>query len=181
MKGFGEIMNGVSAGTFLSAMSLGPIGLVVVLILSGILLLGVELFILPGFGVAGIVGIAAMGAGVVAAWFHLGAFWGSVAVAGTLTASVLMLVVTFRSKVVRKRFVLDAHLPTGGGTESQDLSALVGKTGTAHTDLRPAGIAEIEGERLDVVSDGGYIERGISIRVVEIEGPRVIVSRVVGE
>ncbi len=165
----------------LAAMSLGSIGLVVVLLLSGIVLLGIELFILPGFGVAGIMGLLAMGAGLVAAWFHFGAFWGSLAIAGTVAVSIVMLVVTFRSKVIRNRFVLDTHLRPGGGTESQDLSAMVGKTGMSHTDLRPAGIAEIEGERLDVVSDGGYIEKGIPIRVIEIEGPRVIVAPVDGE
>jgi membrane-bound serine protease (ClpP class) len=54
----------------------------------------------------------------------------------------------------------------------------VGKEGTAVSTLRPAGIALINNQRVDVVSEGGYIEQGTSIRVLEINGPRVIVARI---
>jgi membrane-bound serine protease (ClpP class) len=161
--------------TVLAASGGSSLGLVIVLVVVGLLALGVELFILPGFGVVGILGVAALIGSVAAAWIQYGPFWGGVTVAGTMTLSIVMTIVMFKSRTVRKRFVLDAHLQRGGGTQSQDLSALVGKVGWAKTNLRPAGIAEIDSTRVDVVSQGRFIEKGAPVKVVEIDGPRVVV------
>ncbi len=155
----------------------GSLGLVVVLLVLGVIALGVEIFIIPGFGVAGILGILAMIGGAVAAWFQYGPFWGGVAAGGTVLVTVIMSVAVLRSRTVRKRLVLDTQLSRGGGTESQELVELVGKRGTAKTDLRPAGIAEVDGRRVDVVSQGRFIEKGAPVKVVEIDGPRVVVTR----
>jgi membrane-bound serine protease (ClpP class) len=54
----------------------------------------------------------------------------------------------------------------------------LGLSGTAQTTLRPAGKAEFEGQVLDVVTQGDYIDPGTSIRVVGVDGLRVIVERV---
>jgi membrane-bound serine protease (ClpP class) len=54
---------------------------------------------------------------------------------------------------------------------------LVGRTGIAVSPLRPAGIADIEGSRLDVVSDGAYIEAGSAIDVTRVDGNRIVVRR----
>lgn len=156
----------------------GPLGTVILLIVAGMLALGVELFIIPGFGVVGILGILALLAGIVSAWMEFGAFWGMITIVTTLTGSAAMIVFLLRSKMMRRRLILDAHLAPGGGTEAQDLSGLVGKEGTAASTLRPAGIALIENQRVDVVSEGGYIEQGTPIRVLEINGLRVIVARI---
>jgi membrane-bound serine protease (ClpP class) len=53
----------------------------------------------------------------------------------------------------------------------------LGKSGTALSPLRPAGIAEIEGERVDVVSDGGFVDSGASIIVSRVDGNRIVVRR----
>jgi membrane-bound serine protease (ClpP class) len=55
------------------------------------------------------------------------------------------------------------------------LEALVGKEGVAVTPLRPSGTATIEGERINVVTEGGFVERNSKIVVVEVEGNRVVV------
>ena len=52
-----------------------------------------------------------------------------------------------------------------------------GRTGTALSPLRPAGIADIDGARVDVVSDGGFIEAGTPIEVTRVDGNRVVVQR----
>jgi membrane-bound serine protease (ClpP class) len=161
--------------TLLTASSGSSLGLVIILLVVGLVALGAELFILPGFGVAGIIGVLAMLGGAAAAWVQYGPFWGGITVVGTVVLTTIMTIVTLKSRAVRKRLVLDTQLERGGGTQSQDLGILVGKTGTAKTDLRPAGIAEVDGTRVDVVSQGRYIEKGSSIKVVEIDGPRVIV------
>lgn len=162
--------------TMLTASTGGSLGLVIVLLVVGLIALGVELFIIPGFGIAGILGVLLMGGGAAAAWSQYGPLWGGVTIAGTVVLSIAMTVTVLRSKTVRKRLVLDTQLARGGGTESQHLAGLVGKTGTARTDLRPAGIAVIDGTRVDVVSSGGYIVKETAIKVVEIDGPRVVVT-----
>ena len=160
----------------LTASMTGPLGTVILLIIAGMLALGVELFIIPGFGLVGVLGLGALLAGAITAWVEFGALWGIIAFIGVLAGATLMAVTVLRSKLVRKRLILDTHLTPGCGTESQDLAPLLGKTGVAATDLRPAGIAIIEESRVDVVSEGGYIDRGTKITVIAIDGPRVIAA-----
>jgi membrane-bound serine protease (ClpP class) len=154
-----------------------PLGLVVTLLLCGLLALAVELFLIPGFGIPGIMGIAFLIGGSVLAWVRFGPVVGVLTILGTASASVGLTIVVFRSKRVRKRFVLSAHLKQGGGTESADLVHLIGKVGIARTDLRPSGIATIDDVRVDVVSQGGFIDKESEIEVVEVDGPRIVVTR----
>ena len=162
---------------FCAASMTGPLGTVILLIVAGMIALGVELFIIPGFGIVGILGILSLVGGMISAWMEFGPLWGMIAIIATSVGTTMMVVVLLRSKMLKRRLVLDAHLQQGGGTEAQDLTVLKDKEGVA-TALRPAGIAVIENQRVDVVSEGGYIERGTSIRVIAIDGPRVIVARV---
>jgi len=55
---------------------------------------------------------------------------------------------------------------------------LVGAEGVAQTTLRPSGMAEIDGKRLDVVAESDMIERGSAIQVIAVEGSRIIVRKV---
>ena len=70
------------------------------------------------------------------------------------------------------------HLAQGRKTGLQEGGALslVGKEGTALTTLRPSGMALIEDKRFNVVTDGEYIEKDSPIRIVKIEGTRIVVS-----
>ncbi len=83
-----------------------------------------------------------------------------------------------RSKAAKKRLILSTEQPHGGGVETSDLAYLIGSEGTAKTDLRPAGIATIGDERIDVVSEGGFVNKQTLIKVVAVDGPRVIVARI---
>lgn len=65
---------------------------------------------------------------------------------------------------------------SGLGLEQSGLLALVGRTGTAATVLRPAGTAEIGGERVDVVTEGEFVEAGAALRVLYVDGSRVVVA-----
>lgn len=74
---------------------------------------------------------------------------------------------------------LEASLnPDQGYTNQPDDVRLLGKTGTVLTQLRPAGIVEVEGIRIDAVSDGTFIEQGATIRVVEVHGNRIVVEAI---
>ncbi len=67
------------------------------------------------------------------------------------------------------------------GIETEELTALVGRTGAAVTVLRPAGAIEIDGERIDVVTEGEFLEAGCKVRVVYVRGNRVVVAAVDGD
>ena len=63
--------------------------------------------------------------------------------------------------------------------EAQALAAaLVGRVGTAITPLRPAGTADIDGQRIDVVAEGDFVEKGEKIQIMEMDGTRTLVRRV---
>lgn len=67
---------------------------------------------------------------------------------------------------------------TAGYVSAESNTSLLGQTGTAVTLLRPAGTADFGPDRIDVVTDGDFIEPGTPIRVIAVEGARVVVERV---
>jgi membrane-bound serine protease (ClpP class) len=71
-----------------------------------------------------------------------------------------------------------AYLPPQGGTDEAILAPLVGKEGAAQSSLRPVGVALLDGQRVDVVTEGGMIDAGARIKVVAVEGNRVVVRKV---
>ena len=81
-----------------------------------------------------------------------------------------------------RSLVLDTGLDERTGYASAPESDLrwVGKQGTAATPLRPAGIADLQGNRVDVVSQGEYIEAEAPIVVVRVDGNRIVVRQVPG-
>jgi len=62
--------------------------------------------------------------------------------------------------------------------ESNDLNYFVGREGVTHTTLRPAGIAEFDGVKLNVVSDGEFISKDKPIRVLSVKGNRIVVREI---
>lgn len=155
------------------------------LVATGVILLGVELFIIPGFGVAGVGGIIALAAGLgmtlvgagATASVIIGAF-GRVAISILLAlAGGLALLRMLPRLPFGRRLVLDTEVGAEQGYTSPPESdrLQLGRNGTALSPLRPAGVADIDGARVDVVSDGGFIEAGAAIEVTRVDGNRVVV------
>jgi len=151
---------------------------VVAVLVVGVVLLGIEVFVTPGFGVGGIMGLVMLLGGSVGAWLALGPTWGSLIVVATVAVATVLVILGLRSKAAKKRLVLSTEQPKGGGVETSDLDYLIDSEGVAKTDLRPAGIATIGDERIDVVSEGGFVDKETPIKVVAVDGPRVIVARI---
>jgi len=157
----------------------------IALIIVALILLVIELFVLPGFGIAGIAGLAMMGY----ATYRI--FEGDAISAFSYTAifgsSLLLLVMwLFASGRVGNRLVLadsldgrpsaaNKFLGDGGAANFEDV---IGEIGIATSDLRPAGVARFGNKRIDVVTEGDFITTGSAIEVVEIEGSRVVVREV---
>jgi membrane-bound serine protease (ClpP class) len=154
---------------------------------SGLVLLVLEIFVIPGFGLAGVLGIGALLAGLSLSFVGAGATWEFILKAAGRVVFSLVLALAASLALLRflprlpfgRRLILETGLPTGQGyasTAEGDRNRL-GKSGTALSPLRPAGIAEIEGERVDVVSDGEFIESGVPIMATRVDGNRIVVRR----
>lgn len=155
------------------------------LVAGGVLLVALEVFVIPGFGVAGLAGITAVVAGLGLALIGAGATTivlvgalGRVALSVLLAlAGGLLLLRVLPNLPFGRRFVLDTEMRAGSGYVSPppaDRLAL-GRTGTALSALRPSGVAEIDAVRVDVVSDGRFIEAGAAIEVIQVDGNRIVV------
>lgn len=149
------------------------VGLVITLLVVGFAFLGAELFVIPGFGVAGVVGGASVIIGVVLSWSRFGAIWGMSLTLGSLALLGLGIFVLFRTRA-GKRLMLETSLADAHAVP--DDSHLVGQQGVAVTPLRPAGSAEIDGDRVDAETDGEFIEKGAPVRVVDMRLGRVVVE-----
>jgi membrane-bound serine protease (ClpP class) len=160
-----------------------------ILLGAGIVLLGIEVFLVPGFGVFGVLGIGGMLAGVYLSM--VGSLSTAVdynQAALVLAASLLIILVSAWAMVrtlpgnmrLRRSGIM---LGEDTGREEGYLSAsvrseLVGQQGTALTDLRPAGVGRFAGERVDVVAEEGWLPAGTVIEVVRAEGYRHLVRSI---
>lgn len=173
----------------------------IVLVCAGFLLLGIEVFVLPGFGVVGIAGIVCIVAGIVLGLIprlpHVTPLpdlppidWSLylqealLKLLATMAAGGLGIWALSRilpKTPVFKALVLRQELTQGEGYVAHTAGryeGLTGRHGVTVTMLRPAGIAEIDGRRLDVVSSGDMIARDTPVRVIAVEGSRVVVEAV---
>jgi membrane-bound serine protease (ClpP class) len=127
--------------------------------------------------IAGIAGCICIIAAVGMSYSKFGFHTGNYVLGGVLIASIVGIVCWlkyFPDSRIARRFV--AHNTVGDiGTDRPEL---VGATGEALSQLRPSGMAVINGKRVDVVTEGSLIEKGTPIRVVAVEGLRVIVRPV---
>jgi membrane-bound serine protease (ClpP class) len=146
--------------------------IVLALLVCGMVLLVAEIAVLPGFGVAGVGAIVLLASGVAYAWHSFGPGWGvgSLLIAAAGTAAVIVLVPRTKAG---KDLVLGDSIK---GSGAPDDSGLIGQEGVTLTPLRPAGVAEIAGRRLDVIADGMFVEAGQKVRVVSVEGARIVVA-----
>ena len=153
----------------------------------GALLLALEVFVIPGVTVAGIAGILALVAGLGMTLVGAGATLSVVITAlGQVAISILLamagafaFVRALPSLPFGNRLVLETDMTADRGYVSSPESdrRWVGKTGTAISPLRPAGIAEFDGTRVDVVSDGDFVDVGSTIAVTRVDGNRIVVRR----
>ena len=156
---------------------LGNISVIsVILFIAGIGLIAAELY-QPGFGILGGLGLICLIACILLTAQTL--MQGVILTAAFIVLVVLILIV-FIVLVSKNRYPkrLVLHESTSaelGFSGTQDMNHLLGKSGTVTTVCRPAGNADFEGVKHDVVSRGEYIERGTEIEVVEIEGSRIVV------
>jgi membrane-bound serine protease (ClpP class) len=157
------------------------------LVLAGLVLLAVEAFVLPGFGLAGILGGTAVLAALVLSMVGPGHTTQFLMITGTRVGFAMVLAIGIGLLLMRwlprlpfgRQLVLDTAMDSAQGYVSapQADTLLLGRHGRAATPLHPAGIAEIDGQRVDVVSDGELVDSGEPVEVIRVDGNRVVVRR----
>lgn len=85
-----------------------------------------------------------------------------------------------KSRAFNKLVLSESEKAEHGFVSYQSEKDLIGKTGIAFTTLRPGGTAEINGRRIDVVADSEYIDKDVKIKVLRVEGIKVVVTAVKG-
>lgn len=157
----------------------------IIIFFLGVVLLALEIFVIPGFGVAGVSGITMMVTSLILVMLNNDYFDFSFVPSGHLTTAVLVtflgligsFIVMFIGGVrltesgLFKRIALETTLDRSSGyTSNFKKESLLGKSGTAYTILRPSGKVEIENEIYDAYTRGSYIDQGSKIEVIGEEG-----------
>lgn len=157
----------------------------IILLGVGMVAMGIEIFVVPGFGLAGIVAIVCIGAatfmallGAIPTWADMARASGILVVAASIVAVVLTVLLKYMPSNTSGRgiFLRTATDRDAGYIAEPIREELVGAVGVAVTDLRPSGTAQVGDERLDVVSDVGFLAKGTSVRIIRAEGYRHVVE-----
>jgi len=155
---------------------------VVMLLLGGFLFMFLEIAVIPGFGVTGILGILLLGGGLTTAFMKLSMPMALTATFMAIVGVILLLLwffLVFPKTSMGKQFILQADASSKDGFVAvDDNSAYIGKQGVTVTMLRPSGIAKIDGERVDVMTDGEFVEKGVKVKVTKTRQNTVIVTPV---
>jgi membrane-bound serine protease (ClpP class) len=164
----------------------------IIMFIIGVVLIAVELFIIPGFGVAGVLGlIFTLGALTLVMVNNDGFDFQFInpdrlfqAIATTLAGLMGSIIIMFfggarlaNSKVINRIALVDTQDTKTGFTSNVYSKELVGKTGKAYTILRPSGKVELEGEIYDAYTRGEYIAQGDEVEVISNEGTSLKVKK----
>lgn len=153
---------------------------VVLLFVFGVGLLLLEILVLPGFGIAGLLGLAAVFGSLFLSFPDLSSALAAVgfAAGATVVGAIFILRRVPRSSIWHK-LSLETKLEESGfpDDDPDDPVIKVGAVGRALTPLRPSGTVEIGGMRVDAVSDGPFIAAGTAVEVVRVFGNRVTVRQ----
>ena len=149
--------------------------LVITLMIAGILLLGAELIIIPGFGIAGILGIASVIASCWVAFAYIGTTAGIIVILANILLIAASTVLMLRSKTWKK-LSLNTNIDARVDSAPQQKGINVGDTGKALTRMAPAGKVMIGENVVEAFTRDTIIEPGKDVTVIEIDGHRIFVN-----
>ena len=145
---------------------------VVALLVTGYLLMAAEIFLIPGFGVAGIGGLLCLGAGCYLAYGHFGQAYGALTIVLVMASATAILL-----WIPKSRFGRDVvHSSTLADAHAAETELAPGECGVTESDLRPAGFARFGELRQSVVTEGEFIAADSNIVVTRVLGSRIVVE-----
>jgi membrane-bound serine protease (ClpP class) len=153
----------------------------IILFAIGLLLLLAEIFFIPGFGLAGIGGIAAILASIFLTFGNIIQATYSILIALSISVIGFFLLIKYiPSTRTWRKFVLSTEQKKelGYTVGTKDLKRLIGNKGIAITALRPSGIAEVNGKKLNVLTRGEYVDANTKIKIISVEGNKIVVEAI---
>ena len=152
------------------------VAFIISLLFIGIILLLIEIFVVPGIGISGILGVIALGGGCYLS-FNCGMHIGMI-VTGSVIVLIIVLIVIALRKETWEKLALEAQIDASAGQDASKIA--VGDRGVTITRLAPMGSARIEGKTMEVKSYEGFVDPGVDVEVVMIED-NIIYVRPVSE
>jgi len=149
--------------------------LIATFIIIGLIFLALEILVIPGVGVAGVIGFVLIAIGVWQAYAAHGLLAGHLVLGGTFIFTVLTLVLSLRGKTWR-RLALSTAIDSKVNVIDHELIK-PGDTGKTVSRLAPMGKAQINGEFYEVSTNGDFIDPKTDIIVLKIEHSKIIVKR----
>ncbi|MBS1910415.1 MAG: nodulation protein NfeD [Bacteroidetes bacterium] len=160
----------------------------VLMFVTGVALIIMEVFVIPGFGIAGVAGILLVVGSLFLSLIYRFDMLTSDSIAAplyTLAASfvglgiLIALMVRYvpQSSTFNRLVHSTAQNVAAGYVSAPNYSGLVGFSGRALTTLRPAGLAQLGDGRYDVITNGEYIPAGEDVKVIRVEGRKIIVGK----
>lgn len=148
----------------------------ILLLAAGFILIGIEM-VVPGFGLPGISGICCLIGGILLTARNVEEGLTITMVVVVLLA-VMLIILLLTLKRVRPPFVLEDELKSSAEyLNASDLEYLVGKEGTASTDLKPSGKCNVEGVELDVRAENTYIKKGSRVQISRIHENTIMIRQ----
>lgn len=164
---------------FLSHIVLGMTQWWVILVFfAGIIFLAIEIYVVPGHGISGIIGLIATFVSLFIAMNNPQQAILSLLISTAVSVGLFFLILKYlpKSKAWNKIILTNEQTEADGYTSFKRRVDLEGAYGVTLTDLRPAGIALINNERVDVVSEGNFIKKDTPIRVIKVEDLKIVVA-----
>jgi len=149
----------------------------IICLVVGLILLLLELFI-PGFGVSGILGLVAL---VAAVCLQISNPTGMLFVIAIVLFAIAAAVLLFyrsavKGRLMRSKIILQEQIDgDSNALNTQEQQALIGRSGVALSPLRPAGIAQIDGRRVNVMTQGEFLEKDAHVTVTQVAGLKILV------
>ncbi len=151
--------------------------LVITLMIVGLLLLGAELIIIPGFGIAGILGIAALVASCWVSFVYIGTTAGVIVILVNIILVVATTILMLRSRTWKK-LSLKTNIDSKVDVAPEEKGIAVGNRGIALTRLAPAGKVQIGENAIEAFTRDSLVEPGREVEVCEIAGNKIIVKEI---
>ena len=146
----------------------------------GIVLLAIEIFVIPGFGITGILGILGIVAGIFMSFGINNIAQATLVVFVSLIADIILIIILARFILKSKGFknIVALETDTAGYHSSVSYDNLLGCEGITDTFFRPSGNIIINDKKYDAITEGEFINKGVKIRVILVEGNKIVIKEI---
>jgi len=156
---------------------------IVILFLLGLIMMIAEIFLIPGFGIIGILGLISVSSGIVFSFPTVSLGIRALLISIIITIIFVYIILKFlfskgyklQNNNWNKLILCLEETPEKGYISFENRKDLIGKEGHVITPLRPIGTAMIDNEKIEVFSEGGFIDNGAKVKVIKVDGMTVVV------